>query len=127
MTHPLAFPGNRSGARTMRAGDRVIYTIDGRRGVADEFLSDGDTFVSFDDGEFGNVKWNHLEPESPPLYQVWFVPSDEGKRFGSSLKAIGQPQDQEAACLAAYELENDARVPDQHEYFRYRVLPVLDA
>jgi hypothetical protein len=46
-------------------GERVRYTIDGRTGVADEFLSDGDTFVTWDDGTFGNVKWNHLEPAQP--------------------------------------------------------------
>jgi hypothetical protein len=61
--HPYALP-NKSGARGMKAGDRVIYTIDGRRGGADEFLHDGDTFVTWDDGTFGNVKWNYLIPES---------------------------------------------------------------
>jgi hypothetical protein len=62
--HPYAFPGNRSGAFNMRAGDRVIYQIDGRHGVADEFLSDGDAYVSFDDGSYDTVKWNHLQPEA---------------------------------------------------------------
>ena len=47
----------------MKSGDRIIYTIDGRRGIADEFLHDGDAFVSFDDGERETVKWNHLVPE----------------------------------------------------------------
>lgn len=47
----------------MKAGDRVTYSIDGRSGVADEFLHDGDAFVSFDDGKFETVKWNHLVPE----------------------------------------------------------------
>lgn len=63
--HPSAFPNNRSGAWMMRAGDRVVYQIDGRHGIADEFLPDGDAFVSFDDGSYGTVKWNHLAPESP--------------------------------------------------------------
>lgn len=62
--HPSAFPNNRSGANGMKAGDRVVYRIDGRRGVADEFLPDGDAFVSFDDGKFETVKWNHLYPEA---------------------------------------------------------------
>lgn len=60
--HPLAIKG-RNGACGMKAGDRVVYSIDGRRGVADEFLHDGDAFVSFDDGTHDTVKWNHLYPE----------------------------------------------------------------
>ena len=63
MTHPLAITPNRSGAFGMAAGDRVIYQIDGRRGVADEFLCDGDAFVTWDDGTCGTVKWNHLQKE----------------------------------------------------------------
>ena len=47
----------------MKAGDRVVYMIDGRRGVADEFLHDGDCFVTFDGGRHETVKWNHLIPE----------------------------------------------------------------
>lgn len=61
--HPFAIPENRSGANGMKAGDRVIYTIDGRHGVANEFLHDGDAFVTFDDGEFATVKWRNLLPE----------------------------------------------------------------
>jgi hypothetical protein len=49
----------------MSAGDRVRYTINGRTGVADEFLSDGDAFVTWDDGIYGTVKWHHLRPEKP--------------------------------------------------------------
>lgn len=60
--HPYALENNRSGANGMNAGGHVIYTIDGRRGIADEFLPDGDTFISFDDGTFGTVKWHHLRP-----------------------------------------------------------------
>lgn len=63
--HPLAFP-NRSGANGMKAGDRIIYTIDGRHGVADEFLHDGDALVTFDGGAFETVKWHHLKPENGP-------------------------------------------------------------
>lgn len=61
--HPLAAP-SRSGAFDMRAGDRVRSAIDGRTGIADEFFPDGDTFVSWDDGTFGTVKWCHLEKVS---------------------------------------------------------------
>jgi hypothetical protein len=60
--HPLAYDQNKSGGNGMNAGDRVRYRIDGRTGIADEFLSDGDTFVTWDDGTFGTVKWNHLVP-----------------------------------------------------------------
>lgn len=58
--HPLALTGHRNGAYGMKAGDRIVYSIDGRHGTADEFLSDGDTFVTWDDGTFGTVKWKHL-------------------------------------------------------------------
>lgn len=65
MMHPLALPENRcNGACGMRGGDRIFYTIDGRHGRADEFLHDGDAFVSFDDGTFETVKWNHLVLET---------------------------------------------------------------
>lgn len=63
MTHPFAFVPNRSGTNDMKAGDRVIYLLDGRRGVADEFLQAGDTYVTWDDGTFGNVKWRLLMKE----------------------------------------------------------------
>ena len=65
MSHPLAFPENRSGANGMKAGDRIVYVIDGRCGVADEFLHDGEAFVTFDDGSYETVKWHHLRPEVP--------------------------------------------------------------
>ena len=58
--HPFAFPGNRSGAFDMRSGDRVVHEPDGRTGVADEFLHDGDALMTWDDGTFGTVKWNNL-------------------------------------------------------------------
>ena len=62
MTHPLALTGHRNGANGMSAGDHVRYCIDGRTGIADEFLSNGDTFVTWDDGTHDIVKWNYLEP-----------------------------------------------------------------
>ena len=62
--HPHAFPNSRSGAFDMMSGDRVVYEIDGRHGVADEFLCDGDAYVTFDDGTCDTVKWNHLTLES---------------------------------------------------------------
>lgn len=62
--HPFALSENRrNGACGMHAGDRIIYTIDGRHGRADEFLHDGDAFVTFDDGSYQTVKWNHLRLE----------------------------------------------------------------
>lgn len=59
--HPLAHPG-RSGANGMMAGDRVLHVLDGRIGIADEFLHDGETFVTWEDGTFGTVKWRNLRP-----------------------------------------------------------------
>lgn len=60
--HPFAIADNRSGANDLQAGDRFVYA-DGRRGRADEFLQDGDAFVTWDDGTYGAVKWNHMRPE----------------------------------------------------------------
>jgi len=62
MMHPLAIADHSNGALGMKAGDRVLYTIDGRTGVADEFLHDGDALVTWDDGTYGTVHWNHLVP-----------------------------------------------------------------
>jgi hypothetical protein len=60
--HPLALTGHPNGANGMKAGDRILYTIDGRTGIADEFLPDGDAFVTWDDGSYETVHWNHLLP-----------------------------------------------------------------
>ena len=59
--HPLAI-SKKNGANGMKAGDRVVYTIDGRAGTADEVMHDGDCLMTFDDGSFEVVKWNHLVP-----------------------------------------------------------------
>jgi hypothetical protein len=61
--HPLALPNIRSGAFDLRSGDRFVYDIDGRHGRADEFLHDGEAFVTFDDGTHATIKWNHMSPE----------------------------------------------------------------
>jgi hypothetical protein len=63
--HPLAFPGNRSGGNSggpneVHAGDHVCYDIDGRTGILDECLHDGDALVTWDGGTYGTVKWYHL-------------------------------------------------------------------
>ena len=62
--HPLAFENNKSSACGINAGDRVVYAITMQRGVADEFLHDGDAFVTWDDGSHGTVKWNYLYPDT---------------------------------------------------------------
>jgi hypothetical protein len=66
--HPYAIGPNAkvgaSGAYGMRSGGRVVHT-NGRRGCADEFLSDGDALVSWDDGTFETVRWNSIRPEDP--------------------------------------------------------------
>jgi hypothetical protein len=46
----------------MMAGDRVRNPFNGKTGTADEFLQDGDTYVTYEDGTFGVAKWYHLEP-----------------------------------------------------------------
>lgn len=66
--HPFAFKGNKSGACGMKVGDRVIYVLDGRHGVADEFLQDGDTYITWDDGTYGNVKWRLLVKEGGRIH-----------------------------------------------------------
>lgn len=58
--HPLSMPANRTGAMDMQAGDRFRYR--GRTGRVDEFLSDGDALVTFDDGEYAEIKWARMEP-----------------------------------------------------------------
>ena len=54
--HPLASPNNKSRGnagsdREVRAGERVVHSLDGRSGVLDECLHDGDALVTWDDGE----------------------------------------------------------------------------
>ena len=56
-------PWKRSGGNGMRYGDRVIYNINGKHGVAGEFTQDGDVFIKFDDGTCGTVKWNNCRKE----------------------------------------------------------------
>jgi hypothetical protein len=66
MTHPFAIKGKsggNSGAwNEVHSGERVIYLIDGRTGILDECLHDGDAFVSWDDGTFETVRWYNLAP-----------------------------------------------------------------
>ena len=60
--HPHSFLERSSGAHGIKAGDVVVYSIDGRECRADEFLHDGDAFVTWSDGTYGTVHWNHLRP-----------------------------------------------------------------
>ncbi len=58
-------PGSQNGFEDangldVRAGDRVLYTINGRKGLLMEALQDGDAYVQWDDGLRGEVKWRHL-------------------------------------------------------------------
>lgn len=64
MTHPMAFPNtggfeDRNG-NDVKAGDKVLYLINGRKATLDEALQDGDAYVTYEDGTHGNIKWNHL-------------------------------------------------------------------
>lgn len=51
----------------MKAGDRVVLS-DGRRGRADEFLQDGEAYVTLDNGSCVTVRWQQMSPEKqlPP-------------------------------------------------------------
>lgn len=64
MTHPLALTGHVNGFGNVRAGDRIYHELSHRSGILDEALSDGTAFVTWDDGSFGEVKWNHLRSEA---------------------------------------------------------------
>lgn len=55
---------NSDGQHLVRAGDRVIYLIDGRTGTLDECLHDGEALVTWGDGSFDTVNWYHLAPAS---------------------------------------------------------------
>lgn len=68
--HPYAIPENKSGGNSgspseVRAGNRIVCDITGKRGMLDECLQDGDAYVTWDDGTYATVKWNHLSPERP--------------------------------------------------------------
>lgn len=73
--HPLARPNNGTsiskspGVIGLRAGDRIVLQ-DGRRGTADEFLQDGDAYVSLDDGTCATVRWQQMQPETSPPVEV---------------------------------------------------------
>jgi N6-adenosine-specific RNA methylase IME4 len=47
--------------RQLMAGDRFVY-FDGRTGVANEFMQDGEADVIWDDGNHATIKWNHMYP-----------------------------------------------------------------
>jgi hypothetical protein len=57
LKHPLAFCPGTTGANGMQSGCRIIHA-DGRRGVADEFLRDGEALVTWSDGTHDEVKWH---------------------------------------------------------------------
>lgn len=68
MTHPFAFTDHKNGGtnkhgQRMEAGCKVKNPFNGKTGIADEFLQDGDTYITYDDGTFDCVKWHHLEPD----------------------------------------------------------------
>lgn len=75
--HPFAIQhpsGQKSGGNCgawneVNAGDEIIYLIDGRIGTLDECLSDGDAFVTWEDGSFGTVKWHHLAPRDKVIIE----------------------------------------------------------
>jgi len=68
MPHPFSVKGQSGcdcgAVGKLAEGDRFIYAINLRTGVADEFLHDGDAFVTWDDGTYGTIKWNWMYPET---------------------------------------------------------------
>ncbi len=65
--HPMALTDHKNGGtnrngQSMTAGDKVRCMFTGKTGIANEFLQDGDTYVTWDDGTFGQPKWYNLEP-----------------------------------------------------------------
>lgn len=61
------------------------------------------------------------------LYQIWFIPTEKGKKFGWTLKAVRKPFDDiDEAGLEAYMLNCDGRASDQSEYCSYRALLLED-
>jgi hypothetical protein len=61
--HPLALPGNISGAAGMKAGERFTDSLSGADGTADEFLPEGIALVTFDNGLHGELKWAQMVPK----------------------------------------------------------------
>jgi hypothetical protein len=63
--HPIGHKsaGNSGAWNEVCSGDQVIYLIDGRTGVLDECMHDGEAFVTWDDGTYGVIKWHHLAPK----------------------------------------------------------------
>lgn len=62
--HGMAFESD-TGAYNMKSGDILLHIASGRLCRADEFLSDGEAFVTFPDGNHATVKWLDLQ-ELPP-------------------------------------------------------------
>lgn len=58
--HPLTFNTD-TGANGMKAGE-IVQHRDGRKCRLDEALHDGDAFVTWEDGTWGETKWYQLEP-----------------------------------------------------------------
>lgn len=114
MTHPFAHPRNKSSFQDrngvqVKAGNRVIYVIDGRKGVIDEALRDGDAFVTFDlgdDGQYATVKWRHLVKEMTPYQRSALefladnglsTPSAIGVSWNGGIKKNGEALKQQGA------------------------------
>lgn len=66
--HPFVILDHKNGGtnkygQRMQSGDRVKNPFNNKIGTADEFLQDGDTYITYDDGTYDCVKWYHLVPE----------------------------------------------------------------
>lgn len=121
-----------NGAAGMYPGDRVVYTIDGRKGVAQRFDQDGDAYVDFDDKSDGNVKWNNLVLENiklekkidkmqPDLMSLMMVDPSLGGRFEKmqilvyNLRAKLPPLSEEQKSLVGLFIMNAVLVGEGHK------------
>lgn len=67
---------------------------------------------------------NTIKTKLDKRYQVWFVPTEQGKKsFGWTEKLLGghEPMTEEDARLEAYLANREETAPDANEYGSYMV------
>lgn len=68
-----------------------------------------------------------MSKELNKRFQVWFIPTEEGtKTFGWQRKLDSSFDNADDASMAAWELNADDPAPDKHEYWKYKVIDILD-
>lgn len=64
----------------MESGDRVVYSITGMHGVAEEVLQNGSAYVLFDNGSVNCIEGEHLyleKPKNDSLAGRYYLPEHE--------------------------------------------------